>query len=78
MIDLDANGLARYNADDQADAESRRQRVTARRLIASGRPMMNSEAGIDFADALHHASDEDCDSVARSGGASIHRVLGAC
>lgn len=114
MIGLDTNVLARYYVDDQADAESQRQRVAARRLIESGRPLMvsksvvlelewvlrgyygfnpievasvirhlleqtritvenreaieqalsNREAGIDFADALHHASYKGCDSVA--------------
>ena len=114
MIGLDTNVLARYYVDDRADAEALRQRLAARRLIESGRPLMvsksvilefewvmrgyysfaqaevasvmghlleqehitvedreaveqalsNCEAGIDFADALHHASYKSCDSVA--------------
>jgi len=114
MIGLDTNVLARYYIDDDADAEAQRQRVAARRLIESGRPLMvsksvilelewvmrgyysfapgevasviqhllqqphitvedrdavaralsNCEAGIEFADALHHASYKACDSVA--------------
>ena len=114
MIGLDTNVLARYYIDDHADAQAQRQRLAARRLIESGRPLMvsksvilelewvmrgyygfalaevasvlrhlleqshitvedrraveqaiaNCEAGIDFADALHHASYRSCDSVA--------------
>ncbi|MCA0244076.1 MAG: type II toxin-antitoxin system VapC family toxin [Proteobacteria bacterium] len=114
MIGLDTNVLARYDVDDAGDAEARRQRVAARRLIESGQPLMvsktvvlelewvmrgyygfsqpevaavlrhlfglqhitiedraaveqalsNGDAGIDFADALHHASYKACDSVA--------------
>ena len=114
MIGLDTNVLARYYVEDRADAEAQRQRLAARRLIESGRPLMvsksvilefewvlrgyysfaqaevasvlghlleqehitvedreaveqalaNCEAGIDFADALHHASYKSCDSVA--------------
>lgn len=114
MIGVDTNVLARYYIDDEADAEAQRQRMAARRLIESGRPLMvsksvvlelewvmrgyygfdhaavasvmrhlleqahitvedrdaveqalsNAEAGIDFADALHHASYKSCDSVA--------------
>ena len=114
MIGLDTNVLARYYIDDDADAEAKRQRLAARRLIESGQPLMvsksvilelewvmrgyygfdqgevasvmrhlldqvhitvedrdaierapsNCEAGIDFADALHHASYKSCDSVA--------------
>jgi len=114
MIGLDANVLARYYIDDDADAEAQRQRLAARRPIESGRPLLvcksvilelewvmrgyygfaqaevasvmrhllgqahiavedraaveqalsNCEAGIDFADALHHASYKSCDSVA--------------
>jgi predicted nucleic-acid-binding protein len=114
MIGLDTNVLARYFIDDEADAEAQRQRLAARRLIESGRPLMvsksvvlelewvmrgyygfdhgevasvmrylleqahitvedrdaveqalsNGEAGIDFADALHHASYKSCSSVA--------------
>jgi predicted nucleic-acid-binding protein len=114
MIGLDTNVLARYYVDDAADAEARRQRLAARRLIESGPPLMvgktvvlefewlmrgyygfsqpevatvlrhllglhhvtvedrevveqalsNCEAGIDFADALHHASYKACASVA--------------
>lgn len=114
MIDLDANILARYYIDDAADAEAQRQRVAARRLIETGRPLMasksvvlefewvmrgyygfspaevasvlrhlmglphvtiedrtaveqallNCEAGVDFADALHHASYRGWESVA--------------
>ena len=114
MIGLDTNVLARYYIDDEADAEAQCQRLAARRLIESARPLMvsksvilelewvmrgyysfaqaevasvmrhlleqahitvedrgaveqalsNCEAGIDFADALHHASYKSCDSVA--------------
>ena len=114
MIGLDTNVLARYYIDDDADAEAKRQRVAARRLIESGQPLMvsksvvlelewvmrgyygftptevasvmrhlveqahitfedrdaveqalsNCETGIEFADALHHASYKVCDSVA--------------
>ena len=114
MIGLDTNVLARYYIDDDADAESRRQRSAARRLMESGQPLMvcksvilelewvmrgyygftqaqvasvfrhlldqahitvedrgsvaqalsNSDAGIDFADALHHASYRSCTNIA--------------
>ena len=114
MIGLDTNVLARYYIDDDADAQAKRQRLAARRLIESGQPLMvcksvvlelewvmrgyysfapaevasvmrhlldqthitvedrgsveqavsNCEAGIDFADALHHASYRSCASVA--------------
>ena len=114
MIGLDTNVLARYYIDDDADAESQRQRSAARRLMESGQPLMvcksvilelewvmrgyygfaqaqvasvfrhlldqthiivedresvaqalsNCDAGIDFADALHHASYRSCTSVA--------------
>ena len=114
MIGLDTNVLARYYVEDRADAEAQRQRLAARRLIESGRPLMvsksvilefewvlrgyygfaqaevasvirhlldqahitvegreaveqalsNCEAGIDFTNALHHASYRSCDSVA--------------
>jgi predicted nucleic-acid-binding protein len=114
MIGLDTNVLARYYVDDAADTEAQRQRLAARRLIESGRPLMvsktvvlelewvmrgyygfsapavatvlrhllglhhvtvedrqvveqalsNCDAGIDFADALHHASYKACASVA--------------
>ncbi len=114
MIGLDTNVLARYYIDDDADAEAQRQRLAARRLIESGKPLMvsksvvlelewvmrgyygfdvqqvaqvlrhlleqshitvedrtaveqalaNAVAGIEFADALHHASYKTCNSVA--------------
>jgi predicted nucleic-acid-binding protein len=98
MIGLDTNVLARYYVDDAGDAEAKRQRLAARRLIDSGQALMvsktqpevgsvlrhllglthvtvegreaveqalaNSEAGLDFADALHHASYRACISVA--------------
>lgn len=114
MIGLDTNVLARYYIDDDADAEAQRQRLAARGLIESGKPLMvsksvilelewvmrgyygfvqaqvasvmrhlleqahitvedrdaveralsNCEAGLDFADALHHASYRSCDTVA--------------
>jgi predicted nucleic-acid-binding protein len=114
MIGLDTNVLARYYIDDEADAQAQRQRLAARRLIESGRPLMvsksvilelewvmrgyyafsqlevasvmrhllgqlhikiedrdavsqalaNCESGIDFADALHHASYKSCETVA--------------
>jgi len=43
-----------------------RQRLTARHLIESGveQALANCAAGIDFADALHHASHATCDSMA--------------
>ncbi|MFM8900942.1 MAG: type II toxin-antitoxin system VapC family toxin [Burkholderiales bacterium] len=113
MIGLDTNVLARYYIDDAGDAEAKRQRLAARRVIESGQPLMvsksvilelewvmrgyygfsptevaavmqhllhqphvtvedrdavqqalsNCDAGIDFADALHHASYKSCDSV---------------
>ena len=40
MIGLDTNVLARYYIDDDADAESPRQRSAARRLIESNQPLM--------------------------------------
>ena len=40
MIGLDTNVHARYYVDDDADAESARQHVAARRLIESGQPLM--------------------------------------
>ena len=114
MIGLDTNVLARYYIDDEADDEAQRQRLAARRLMESSRPLMvcksvilelewvmrgyygfspaevasvvrhllahahvtfedraaveqavaNCEAGLDFADALHHASYRACASVA--------------
>lgn len=114
MIGLDTNVLARYYVEDQSDAEAKRQRIAARRLIESGRPLMvcktvilelewimrgyygftqleavsvlrhllglpqvtiedrgtveralsHCDAGIDLADALHHASYRACVSVA--------------
>lgn len=114
MIGLDTNVLARYYIDDAGDAQAKRQRLAARRLIESGQALMvsktvvlelewvmrgyygfsqtevacamrhmlglthltvedrevveqalaNSDAGVDFADALHHASYKACTSVA--------------
>ena len=114
MIGLDTNVLARYYVDDKADAEAQKQRIAARRLIESGKPLMvcktvilefewvmrgyygfsssevvsvlrhllglshvtvedrstvqqavsQCEVGIDFADALHHASYRACESMA--------------
>ena len=114
MIGLDTNVLARYYVDDKADVEAQRQRIAARRLIESGKPLMvcktvilefewvmrgyygfasaeavsvlrhllalpsvtvedrstveqalsQCEAGIDLADALHHASYRACESMA--------------
>ena len=114
MIGLDTNVLARYYVEDKGDAEARRQREAARRLVESGRNLMvcktallefewvmrgyygfapaevmtvlrhllalpnvtiedrasvelalsHCEAGLDFADALHHASYRDCAAVA--------------
>lgn len=40
MIGLDTNVLARYYIEDKIDAEARRQRIAAQRLIESGRPLM--------------------------------------
>ncbi len=114
MIGLDTNVLARYYVEDKADVEAQKQRVAARRLIESGKPLMvcktvilefewamrgyygfksieavsvlrhlmalpnvviedrstveqalsQCEAGIDLADALHHASYRACESMA--------------
>ena len=113
MIGLDTNVLARYYIDDAADAEARRQRLAARRLIESGQPLLvcktvilelewvmrgfygfsqfeavsalrhllgmahvtvedrrtveqalsHCDAGLDLADALHHASYRTCTGV---------------
>ena len=38
--------------------------ITVEDRDAVERALSNSEAGIDFADALHHASYKSCDSVA--------------
>ncbi len=46
MIGLDTNILERYYIDDDADAESRRQRSAARRLMESGQPLMVSKSVI--------------------------------
>ena len=114
MIGLDTNVLARYYVEDKKDVEAERQRLAARRLIESGRPLMvcktvilelewvlrgyygfvqgevvsvlrhllalahvtiedrstvehalsHCDAGIDLADALHHASYRACASMA--------------
>ncbi len=114
MIGLDTNVLTRYYVEDKTDAEAARQRMAARRLIESGRPLMvcktvilelewvmrgyygfaqdeavsvlrhllglahvtiedrstveqalsHCDAGIDLADALHHASYRSCASMA--------------
>ena len=40
MIGLDTNVLARYYVEDKPDAEADGQRMAARRLIESGRPLM--------------------------------------
>ncbi len=40
MIGLDTNVLARYYIEDKRDAESDRQKLAARQLIDSGRPLM--------------------------------------
>jgi predicted nucleic-acid-binding protein len=114
VIGLDTNILARYYVSDAVDAESERQRKTARKLIESGRPLAvaktvvlelewvlrgyygfgvqeigqvfahllaqpqiqvedrsvveqavrNHAAGLDFADALHHASYNHCKAMA--------------
>jgi predicted nucleic-acid-binding protein len=114
MIGLDTNILARYYVADAGDAEARKQRELARRLIESGQALMvcktvllelewvmrgyygfsaneittvlrhlcalpnvtiedrmiveqalsQSEAGIDLADALHHASYRECSTMA--------------
>ena len=113
MIGLDTNILARYYIEDEADAESRKQRAIARRTIEAGKPLMVCKtvllefewvmrgyyeferkqitrvlrhllslshvriedrdtveqalasylAGLDFADALHHASYRACASI---------------
>lgn len=114
MIGLDTNVLARYYVEDRGDAEAKKQRLSARRLLESGQALMvcktvvlelewvlrgyygfspaevasvfahllampqvsiedretveralsNFDAGIDFADALHHASYRGCARVA--------------
>ena len=114
MIGLDTNILARYYIDDDADAESAKQRPLARRLMESGEELMVCKTvllefewvmrgyygfrreevlqvfrhmlslsqlrvedrqivesalsglaeGLDFADALHHASYRECDQIA--------------
>ena len=114
MIGLDTNVLARYYIDDASDAQAKKQRLAARRLIESGQALMvsktvvlelewvmrgyygftpievasvlrhllglphvtvehrevveqavaNIDAGVDFADALHHASYKVSASVA--------------
>lgn len=113
MIGLDTNILARYYIEDDADAESIKQRELARRIIEAGKPLMvcktvllefewvmrgyyeferrqivrvmqhlmslthvniedrdtvehalaSYSAGLDFADALHHASYRTCQSM---------------
>jgi predicted nucleic-acid-binding protein len=114
VIGLDTNVLTRYYIQDDADAEAKKQREAARRVIESGKPLMvcktvllelewvmrgyykfsraqiaavlnhilalpqvtvedrisivqalsHCEAGLELADALHHASYRDCDSMA--------------
>ena len=114
MIGLDTNVLARYYVDDKSDDEAVRQRLAAKNLIESGKPLMvcktvilelewvmrgyydfeqsevlsvfrhllsmnhvtiedrdtvehalsHCEAGLDLADALHHASYRNCASMA--------------
>ena len=110
MIGVDTNVLVRYFVEDAEGREAQKQRFAARRLIASGQPLMvcktvvlelewvlrgyygfdpaevgavlghllnlgnitvedrpsverallNLESGLDFADALHHASYAGC------------------
>ncbi|NGZ84484.1 type II toxin-antitoxin system VapC family toxin [Duganella aceris] len=70
MIGLDTNVLARYYIDDSTDAEAKRQRPAAQRLIDSGQPLSVCKTVIVElewlmrADALHHASYQHCDSMA--------------
>jgi predicted nucleic-acid-binding protein len=114
VIGLDTNVLARYYIHDEADAEAKKQREAARRLMESGKPLMvcktvllelewvmrgyykftvaqinsvmnhllalpqvtiedresvvqalsHCQAGLELADALHHASYRACDSMA--------------
>ena len=114
MIGVDTNVLARYYIEDAGDAQAKKQRLAARRLIESGQALMvskavilelewvmrgyygfsqadvasvmrhilgmthvtvedravveqaltNSHDGVDFADALHHASYKACSNVA--------------
>jgi predicted nucleic-acid-binding protein len=114
MIGLDTNVLARYDVQDESDAEATHQHEAARRLIESGEPLMVAKtvllelewvmrgyygfsteqiaaamghltslpqvvieqreaveraisdalSGLDFADALHLASYQDCEKVA--------------
>ena len=113
MIGLDTNVLVPYDVEDDADAETTRQREAARTLVDGGRPCAVSitvvlelewvlrghygfdpadvmralrhhlsvpwvnvggrevveraidgaEAGLDLADALHHATYRDCTAV---------------
>ncbi|MGY0193715.1 type II toxin-antitoxin system VapC family toxin [Leptothrix sp. BB-4] len=44
MIGLDTNVLARYFIEDSSDVEAAAQRVQARQLIESGRPLMVSRS----------------------------------
>ncbi|MCF6235428.1 MAG: type II toxin-antitoxin system VapC family toxin [Gammaproteobacteria bacterium] len=114
MIGLDTNVLARYYIEDSGDSEESKQRLCARALIESGRPLMVCKTvllelewvmrgyygfkpndiasvfqhllsmkhitmeeretvvsaisgladGLDFADALHHASYKSCERIA--------------
>lgn len=114
MIGLDTNVLARYYIEDADDSEANKQRLAARALIESGRPLMVCKTvllelewvmrgyydfkpddiasvfqhllslehvtveergavvsavsglveGLDFADALHHASYKSCERIA--------------
>ena len=40
MIGLDTNVLARYYIQDEGDAETNAQRITSKKLIESGKPLM--------------------------------------
>jgi predicted nucleic-acid-binding protein len=40
MIGLDTNVLARYYIEDETDTEAAQQRLAAKRLVESGRPLM--------------------------------------
>jgi predicted nucleic acid-binding protein len=77
VIGLDTNVLARYFVEEaDADAATEAQRQAARQLIESGQDLFlpktvaleqalaGLRSGLDFADALHHASCRDCEVIA--------------
>ena len=69
MNGLDTNVLARYDIDDDDVASAIRHLLKETHIATEDRDaveqaLSNCEAGIDFADALHFASDKSCASVA--------------